>query len=190
MIDIWLKKACKNYPYTLYTIPNISLRVLKIKNILINEKFYPCYLLKVFYYLIIYVFCIVIKTEAMKKIIYSDKAPQPIGPYSQAIEAGNLVFVSGQIAIDPATGKVIEPGDIKAEAKQVMENIKAILKASGCEMNQIIKCSIFLLDMNMFADVNAVYGEYFTKDYPARETIQVSGLPKNVRIEISAIAMK
>lgn len=152
------------------------------------KKYYHHSFVKSIHYLVILYFYHL--TIAMKKIIYSDKAPQPIGAYSQAIEAGNLIFVSGQIAIDPATGKVIDSGDIKTETRQVMENIKAILKASGCEMNQIIKCSIFLTDLNMFAHVNAVYGEYFAKDAPARETVQVSGLPKNVRIEISAIAMK
>jgi 2-iminobutanoate/2-iminopropanoate deaminase len=120
----------------------------------------------------------------MKKIITTDSAPAPIGPYSQAVEAGNFVFVSGQIPIHPATGDLVT-GDIKAETRQVMENIKAILAAAGLTFASVIKTSIFLKDMQDFALVNEVYGSYFTSDFPARETVQVAGLPKNVNVEIT-----
>ena len=122
------------------------------------------------------------------KIIYTDKAPKPIGPYSQAVLNGNILFVSGQIPIDPATGELVS-GSIEAEARQVMENIKAVVHAAGMKMEHIVKTSIFLSDMNNFAKVNAVYGEYFPSNPPARETVQVSVLPKNVNVEISVIAI-
>lgn len=125
----------------------------------------------------------------MKKIIHTDNAPQAIGPYSQATEANGLVFISGQIAIDPATGNVVE-GDVSTETKQVMQNLKSITEAAGCTMQDILKCTIFLRDMNDFATVNTIYGSYFTSEPPARETVAVAGLPKNVRIEISAIVLK
>lgn len=125
----------------------------------------------------------------MKKIINTTKGPAPIGPYSQAVMANNTLYVSGQVAIDPASGKLLL-GDIKAETKQVMQNIKAILNEAGMDMEHIIKTSIFLLDMNNFTSVNEVYGSYFTKDFPARETVQVSRLPKDVNVEISVIAVK
>jgi len=124
----------------------------------------------------------------MKKIINTKNAPAPIGPYSQAVIANNTLYASGQIAIDPATGTIVK-GDIKAETKQVMENIKAILNEAGIGFDNIIKCSIFLSDMNNFASVNEVYGSYFSKDFPARETVQVSRLPKDVNVEISVTAV-
>jgi 2-iminobutanoate/2-iminopropanoate deaminase len=125
----------------------------------------------------------------MKKIIKTDNAPAPIGPYNQAIEAGGFVFVSGQIPLDPATGEIVTD-DIKAETKKVMENIGAILDESGLNFSNIVKTSIFLTDMQSFANVNEVYGSYFTDQFPARETIQVAALPKNVNVEISVIALK
>jgi len=124
----------------------------------------------------------------MKKVINTSNAPAPIGPYSQAIAAGGFVFVSGQIPSNPITGEIIS-GDIKAEAKQVMENIKAILTEAGLDFNHLVKTSIFLTDMGNFAQVNEVYGTYFTEQFPARETVQVAALPKNVNVEISVIAI-
>jgi 2-iminobutanoate/2-iminopropanoate deaminase len=125
----------------------------------------------------------------MKTVINTKNAPAPIGPYSQAIASGNFVFISGQIPIVPSTGEIISK-DIKAETKQVMENIGAILLEAGIDFNNIVKTSIFLTDMQRFAMVNEVYGMYFTDKFPARETIQVSALPKNVNVEISVIAVK
>lgn len=124
----------------------------------------------------------------MKKIIHSKNAPAPIGPYSQAVMVGNTLYVSGQIAINPVNGQLIS-SDIKTETKQVMENIQAILKEAGMNLDQVVKTSIFLLDMNNFSAVNEVYGSYFSKEFPARETVQVSGLPKNVNVEISVTAV-
>ncbi|HTD99394.1 MAG TPA: RidA family protein [Mucilaginibacter sp.] len=125
----------------------------------------------------------------MKTVINTTNAPAPIGPYSQAVTAGNFVFVSGQIPLDPATGQIIS-GDVKAETKLVMENIKAILTEAGLTFSSIVKTSIFLTDMQSFAQVNEVYGTYFTEQFPARETIQVAALPKGVNVEISVIAIK
>lgn len=125
----------------------------------------------------------------MKKVINTNNAPAPIGPYSQAIVAGNFVFVSGQIPLDPSTGELVSE-NIKAETKQVMENIKAILAATGLDFHSIVKTSIFLTDMQSFVQVNEVYGTYFTDQFPARETVQVAALPKNVNVEISVIAIK
>jgi 2-iminobutanoate/2-iminopropanoate deaminase len=124
-----------------------------------------------------------------KKIIHTPEAPLPIGPYSQAVQAGDLLFVSGQIAIDPASNELIS-GDVKAEADRVMKNLQAILQASGYSFEHIIKTSIFLRDMADFATVNEVYGSYFSGNFPARETVAVLGLPKNVNVEISVIASK
>ncbi|HXS35305.1 MAG TPA: RidA family protein [Flavipsychrobacter sp.] len=121
-----------------------------------------------------------------KKIIETKSAPAPIGPYSQAVQAGNLLFVSGQVAIDPATGAVMQQ-NIQAETKQVMENLKAILNEAGMDFSNIIKTTIFLTDMGTFAQVNEIYGSYFKSNFPARETVQVSALPKAVNVEISVI---
>ena len=123
------------------------------------------------------------------EIINTTNAPAPIGPYSQATVAGNFVFVSGQIPLNPATGELVTTG-IKDEAVMVMENIKAILTEAGIGFGNIVKTSIFLTDMQSFAQVNEVYGTYFTDQFPARETIQVAALPKNVNVEISVIAIK
>lgn len=126
----------------------------------------------------------------MKKIIYTQQAPAPIGPYSQATEAGNFVFVSGQIAIDHSTGNFETGRNVADEAKQVMENLKTIIEAAGCKIDQVVKCTIFLDDMQKFAAVNSVYGEYFNSAPPARETVAVAGLPKGAQVEISAIVVK
>ncbi|MBK7886961.1 MAG: RidA family protein [Bacteroidetes bacterium] len=124
----------------------------------------------------------------MKTIINTPEAPSPIGPYSQAVKAGNMLFVSGQIAIHPPTGEIISTS-IEEETHQVMKNIGAILKEAGANYDNIVKTGIFLRDMNDFAKVNAVYGTYFTADFPARETVEVSRLPKDVNVEISVIAL-
>jgi 2-iminobutanoate/2-iminopropanoate deaminase len=123
----------------------------------------------------------------MKSII-SNNAPAPIGPYSQAIVAGNLLFVSGQVAITPATGNLNNP-DIQTETTQVMENIKAILTEAGTDFSHIVKTTIFLQDMQDFAAVNTIYGSYLSDPFPARETIQVAGLPKNANVEISVTVL-
>ena len=122
-----------------------------------------------------------------KEIFITTDAPAPIGPYNQAIKAGNLLFVSGQIALVPGTSELIDT-DIKEETHQVMRNLKAILYAAGADFHNVVKTTIFLIDMSLFTDVNEVYGSYFDSDYPARETVAVKGLPKNVRVEISMIA--
>lgn len=125
----------------------------------------------------------------MKKIIRTENAPTPIGPYNQAVEAGNMLFVSGQIAIDPSSGQLITINIIR-EANQVMLNIGEILKAAGLNFSHVVKTTIFLTDMNNFTHVNEVYGQFFTENFPARETVQVSRLPKDVNVEISVIAMR
>ncbi|MFZ1805793.1 MAG: RidA family protein [Cyclobacteriaceae bacterium] len=124
-----------------------------------------------------------------KEVVYSSNAPEPIGPYSQAIMAGNTLFVSGQIPIDTTTGKIISD-DIIAETNQVMKNLEAILKEAGMGFSNVVKCSIFLSDMNNFPKVNDAYGQYFKSNPPARETVEVSRLPKDVNVEISCIAVK
>lgn len=123
-----------------------------------------------------------------KKIINTKNAPAPIGPYSQAVMYGDLLYTSGQIAIDPQTGEMVMDS-IQAETRQVMENLKAVLAAADMSFEQVIKTTIFLNDMEQFAAVNAVYGEYFDADTaPARETVQVANLPKYVNVEIGVIA--
>ena len=125
----------------------------------------------------------------MKKIIETSKAPAPIGPYSQAVLTGQTLYVSGQIAVNPENGHVVM-SDIKEETKQVMENLGAILQAADMNFSNLVKCTIFLADMNDFAEMNEVYSSYFKSDFPARETVQVSCLPKNMKVEISGIAFK
>jgi 2-iminobutanoate/2-iminopropanoate deaminase len=125
--------------------------------------------------------------EMEKIIVNTTDAPAPIGPYSQAVQFGNLLFVSGQVAINPETNNV-EATDIASEARQVMENLKALLHGAQYDFNNIIKTTIFLTDMSLFGTVNEIYGSYFSGDYPARETVAVKGLPKNVNVEISVIA--
>ena len=122
-----------------------------------------------------------------KTIIQTDKAPAPIGPYNQAVRYKSEVFISGQICIDPATGQ-LNNADLATETRQVMENLKAILTEAGLDFSHVIKTTIFLTDMNRFGEVNEIYGSYFTGDFPARETVQVSALPKFVNVEISMIA--
>jgi 2-iminobutanoate/2-iminopropanoate deaminase len=124
----------------------------------------------------------------MKQTINTDKAPAAIGPYSQATKVGNMVFTSGQIPISPVTGEVVD-GDIKSQAKQVLDNVQEVLKAAGTDLNHVVKTTIFLKDMNDFAVVNEIYAQYFTGNYPARSTVQVAKLPKDVGIEIEAIAI-
>lgn len=127
--------------------------------------------------------------KIMSTIINTTNAPAPIGPYNQAVMAGNMLFVSGQIALDAQTGKLTLT-DITTETTKVLENIKAILTEAGLDFSHIVKTSIFLKDMGDFAQVNEIYGSYFTDNYPARETVQVAALPKNVNVEISVIAYK
>jgi 2-iminobutanoate/2-iminopropanoate deaminase len=123
-----------------------------------------------------------------KKIIRTENAPAPIGPYNQAVQSGNMLFISGQIALDPRNGTLYQ-GDIKTETEKVMQNLRGILEAAGMNFSNVIKTSIFLMDMGKFVDVNEVYGKYFDEaTAPARETVQVSGLPKGVQVEISMIA--
>jgi 2-iminobutanoate/2-iminopropanoate deaminase len=124
-----------------------------------------------------------------KEVIYSPNAPEPIGPYSQAIKAGNMLFASGQIAIQKATGKMITE-NITDETNQVMENLGEVLTAAGMDFSHVVKCTIFLKDMNQFPQVNEAYGRKFPSQPPARETVQVSRLPKDVNVEISCIAVK
>jgi len=124
----------------------------------------------------------------MKKIITTTNAPAPIGPYSQAVQAGNFLFVSGQVAINPENGE-LSIGNIEEETHQVMRNLKAVLLEAGLTFDNVVKSTIFLSDMGTFAQVNEIYGQYFTADFPARETVQVSVLPKNVNVEISVIAV-
>jgi 2-iminobutanoate/2-iminopropanoate deaminase len=125
----------------------------------------------------------------MKKIIFSPNAPAPIGPYNQAVLKGDTLYTSGQIAIDPATGELITTS-IEAETEQVMQNMKAVLTAAGMTFENVVKTSIFIMNMTDFGAINAVYGSYFNeKTAPARETVQVACLPKNVNIEISMIAI-
>ena len=122
-----------------------------------------------------------------KTIIKTSKAPAPIGPYNQAVQANGMLFISGQIPIIPATG-ALEEGGIKAETEQVMQNLKAILEEAGLDFSHVVKTSIFISDMNDFVNVNEVYGKYFGEDAPARETVAVKTLPKSVNVEISCIA--
>lgn len=125
-----------------------------------------------------------------KKIIFTEKAPAPIGPYSQAVLVGNTLYTSGQVALNPATMELVID-NIETETKQVMENLKAVLEAANMTFENVIKTTIFLTDMGDFANMNGVYSSYFDeKTAPARETVEVAGLPKNVNVEISMIAMK
>lgn len=125
----------------------------------------------------------------MKKIINTPNAPAPIGPYNQAVMTGDMLFISGQVALIPGTGDLANT-DLTEETHQVMKNLKAILTEAGMDFSHVVKTTIFLSDMSLFAAVNEIYGSYFTSDYPARETVAVKGLPKNVNVEISMIASK
>jgi 2-iminobutanoate/2-iminopropanoate deaminase len=125
----------------------------------------------------------------MKNIIKTENAPAPIGPYNQAVFASNTLYISGQIAIDPKTGKIVDKS-LEEETHQVMKNLNAILEAAGLTFKNVVKTSIFLSDMDFFLSVNEIYSQYFDEDFPARETLAVKTLPKNVNVEISAIAVK
>ncbi|MEM8970371.1 MAG: RidA family protein [Bacteroidota bacterium] len=124
-----------------------------------------------------------------KKIIQTSEAPAPIGPYNQAVLAGDTLYVSGQIAIDVASGELLTD-NITQETHQVMKNLEAILRTAEMQFSHVVKCSIFIRDMGQFATVNEAYGQYFQADPPARETVEVSGLPKDVNVEISCIAVR
>ncbi len=124
-----------------------------------------------------------------KEIINTPNAPAPIGPYNQAIMTGNMLFISGQIALKPGTTELVN-ADLIEETHQVMQNLKSILAAASMDFNQVVKTTIFLSDMDLFGQVNEIYGKYFEGEFPARETVAVKGLPKNVNVEISMIAAK
>ncbi len=124
----------------------------------------------------------------VKEIITTARAPQAIGPYSQAVRAGKLVFTSGQISLDPATGEFIA-GGVREQTEQVLKNLSAVLKAAGAELDQVVKTTVFLADMNDFAAMNEVYGRFFTSKPPARATVQAARLPRDARVEIEAIAV-
>ncbi len=129
-------------------------------------------------------------SAAMKKeIVLTSQAPQPIGPYSQAVKVGGFVFCSGQIALDASTGQVVA-GDVKEQSKKVMENLRAVLQEAGSDLNRVVKSTIFLKSMGDFPTVNEVYGGYFTEAPPARSTVEVSRLPKDVLVEIEVIALQ
>ena len=123
----------------------------------------------------------------MKKIINTPKAPAAIGPYSQAVKVGNLLFTSGMIPIDPATNTLVE-GGIEVQAERALENVKALLEASGTSLDKVVKTVVFIKDMNDFAKVNEIYAKYFTENFPARSCVEVARLPKDVLIEMEAIA--
>ncbi len=124
----------------------------------------------------------------MKTIVQTDKAPAAIGPYSQAVKAGGFVFLSGQVALDPASGQVVE-GDVRAQTERVMKNLQAVLAAAGSSLAAVVKTTVFLADMNDFAAMNEVYGRFFSSDPPARATVQAARLPKDVQVEIDLIAL-
>lgn len=123
-----------------------------------------------------------------KKIVFTDQAPRPIGPYSQAVIFDRLVFISGQIGVDPQTGELV-PGGVAEETRQIFKNLKEILSAIGLNFSHIVKTTVYLTDLSTFSVMNAVYSEYFENSYPARATIEVKALPKNARVEIDAIAV-
>ena len=125
----------------------------------------------------------------MKKVIFTADAPAAIGPYSQAIEINGMLFLSGQIPVNPATGEVVE-GGIKEQTNQVFQNIKNVLAEAGLDVSNIVKTTVFMADMAMFADMNEVYASYFSSDFPARSAVAVKALPKNVLVEIECIAVK
>jgi 2-iminobutanoate/2-iminopropanoate deaminase len=124
----------------------------------------------------------------MKKVVRTQEAPQPIGPYSQAVRAGDLLFTSGQVGIDPSTGRLME-GGVQAETRQAMENLRAVLKAAGSDFSRVVKSTLFLADLGDFAEVNRVYGGFFVSEHPARSTFQVAALPLGARIEIEMVAL-
>ena len=123
-----------------------------------------------------------------KEIIHTDHAPAALGPYSQAVKVGNMIFTAGQVGLDPATGKLVED-DITAQTERVLQNLTAVLSAAGASLDDVVKCTVFLKDMGEFAAMNAVYGRYFTQRHPARSAVQVAALPLDARVEIEAIAL-
>ncbi|MBP6471186.1 MAG: RidA family protein [Chloroflexi bacterium] len=123
-----------------------------------------------------------------KEIIHTDHAPAALGPYSQAVKVGNLIFTAGQVGLDPATGKLVED-DISIQTERVLQNLTAVLAAAGATLDNVVKCTVFLKDMGEFAAMNAVYGRYFTQQHPARSAVQVAALPLGARVEIEAIAL-
>ncbi|KUO85327.1 MAG: RidA family protein [Thermoproteus sp.] len=125
----------------------------------------------------------------MREVVYTRAAPEPIGPYSQAVKAGNLLFVSGQIPVDPKTGDVVK-GGIREQTRQVLENIKAVLEAAGYGLSDVAMAFVFLADLSLFGQFNEVYAEYFREKPPARVTVQAAGLPRGVLVEIAVIAVK
>lgn len=125
----------------------------------------------------------------MKKEIKTENAPQAIGPYSQAVEANGMIFASGQIPIDPSTGQ-LQLGTIEEQTRLVLSNLKAVLEAGGSSLDNVVKCTVFLQDMNDFTQMNSVYAEFFTAPYPARAAVQVARLPRDVKVEIEAMATK
>ena len=127
--------------------------------------------------------------KTVKQVITTPRAPAAIGPYSQGIKAGNLLFVSGQIPIDPATGAVIEAKDIPSQTRRVLQNIQQILSSGGATIDNVVRTTVFLKDMNDFAEMNRVYGEFFREAAPARATVEVARLPKDVAVEIDCIAV-
>jgi 2-iminobutanoate/2-iminopropanoate deaminase len=124
---------------------------------------------------------------SQKKVITSDKAPKAIGPYSMAVSTGCLVYTSGQLGLNPATGTLVE-GGVQAQTRQALEHVKSVLEAAGTTLENVVKTTVFLLDMNDFAQMNAVYAEYFTSDQPARSAFQVAALPKGAAVEIEVVA--
>lgn len=126
----------------------------------------------------------------MKKEILTKEAPAPIGPYSQAIDAGSFVFFSGQIPLDPISGEVVGAGDVEAQARQVMKNVGAMLKAANANFSQVVKSTIFLKNMGDFPKVNPIYGEHFQAPFPARSTVEVARLPKDVLVEVEVIVAR
>jgi len=154
---------------------------------MINSK-----ILSIFLSIILIILILIFSKEIFKKmkkeIISTENAPQAIGPYSQAVKAGNLMFISGQIPLDPKTGDLVSES-IEEQAKQVLDNVKSICEAAGSSLDDIVKISIFLTDLNNFSVVNDVMKEYFSEPYPARATVEVSGLPLGVNVEIEAIVL-
>ena len=125
----------------------------------------------------------------LREIIHTDGAPASIGPYSQAVKAGGLLFAAGQIPLDPSTGDIVGEGDVALQTERVLENLKAVLAAGGSDLGAGVRCEVFVQDLNDFGTVNEVYGRYFSENPPARITVEVARLPKDVRVEIAAIAV-
>ena len=125
-----------------------------------------------------------------KKIVSSDQAPKAIGPYSQAVDLGDLVFLSGQIPLDPATGQFVGAGDIQAQTERVLQNLKGVLQAAGLSLAHVVRTTVYMVDLAEFARMNEVYARHFNVDPPARSTVQVSALPRGARVEIDAIARR